>query len=84
MGDREAPVIGEARIQACRGERIRPELARDVGQDARAVTLTVDRSGTMGEALEAADRLSVDFASGLAVLARDRDECAGVSFVVHG
>jgi len=83
VGDREARVKRQRRVEACGTERVGPELTRDVGQDAGPVALTVDLTRAVREALEPADRFRDDLFGRQAVLARDRDQRAGVAFV-HG
>src|SRR5258708_300849 len=80
----EAPVEREARVEPRRAERVGPELAREVGQDAGAVALAVDRTGAGREALQPADRLRQDLAGRRPLLAPDRDQGTGVALVVHG
>src|SRR5258708_225861 len=80
----EARVERDGRVEPRRAERVGPELARDVGQDAGAVALAVDRAGAVREALQPADRLREDLSGRRAVLARDRDQGTGVALVVHG
>jgi len=84
MSDRETAVVDDRRVQARGAERIRPELAGDVGEDPRTVPFAVDGSGAMGEAFQPPDGLGKHLAGRRAVLARDRHQCTGVALVVHG
>src|SRR6266567_1545561 len=84
MRYREPPVLRERRIDLPGRERVRPQLARDVGQDAGAGAFTVDGPAPVGEAFKPAERLGEDLARRRAIFARDRYQRAGVAFVVHG
>src|SRR5687767_13203432 len=63
------------------GEMLGPERARDVDEDARAVSLPVDLAGAVRHAFEPVQDEGERVRTGTPVLARDGDERAGVAFV---
>ncbi len=73
--DREP--VGEPGVR----EVVRPERARNVDEHARAVSLAVDLAGAVRHAIEPVEHERERARTGTGVLARDRDESAGVPFV---
>ena len=81
--DREAPAAYERRVAAGGAERVRPEIARDVGEHAGAVALAVDEARAVRERGHAVQHGVEHLARRPTVLADDRDQRTGIALVAH-
>ena len=83
MADRESVAPGERPLGAGARERVRPELARDIGEHARAVALAVHQARAVGEAGHPVQHGVEHLARRTRVLARDGDQSAGIVLARH-